>query len=121
MLFLLGSARNNFRRPTHLFGLGGLGMAKIEKNPKFPAHDFFQPGRQFPVRLRHANVKYMDDAASDVRSFSIKFADSDSDSPLDIVMHTGRACGFWDTQSLEDFISAQSEAALKKYVFKKPY
>ena len=121
MLFLLGTTVKCFRRATHTVGTGGLGVVKIVENPKFPAHDFFQPGRQFPVRLRHANLKYIDDAGADARSFSIKFADSDSDSPLDIVMNTGEANIFWDVASLEDFVPVESGPTAKEYVFKNPY
>lgn len=121
MLFLLGTTKKKFRRATHTVGTGGLGNAKIVNNPKFPAHEFFQPGRTFPVRLRHANLKFEDDAASDARSFSIKFADNDSESPLDIVMNTGEANIFWDVESLDDFVPANEGESGKKYVYKNPY
>ena len=110
-----------FRRATHTVAVGGLGIAKIVNNPKFPPNEFFKPGRQFPVRLRHANLTHMDDAMADARSFSIKFADSDSESPLDILMNNGEANIFWNAPSLEDFIAARNEETIKEYVFKNPY
>ena len=78
-------------------------------------------GRKFPARLRHANLKYPDDAGSDARSFSLKFADSDSDGPLDIVMNTGEANIFWNSPSLEDFVPVKEGDDAKEYVYKNPY
>ena len=78
-------------------------------------------GRKFPARLRHANLKYPDDAGADARSFSIKFADSDSESPMDIVMNTGEANIFWHTSSLEDFAPVKEGETAQEYVYKNPY
>ena len=79
-------------------------------------------GRRFSARLRHANLKYPDDASSDVRSFALKFSDSDSDSPLDIIMNTGEANVFWNSPSFEDFVASnRSEDALQDFVYKNPY
>ena len=82
---------------------------------------FLIVGRKFPARLRHGNLKYQDDAGADARSFSLKFADSDSDGPLDIVMNTGEANLFWNSPSLEDFVPMEEGDAGKEYVYKNPY
>nr|ABW76418.1 allene oxide synthase/8R-lipoxygenase fusion protein [Gersemia fruticosa] len=120
-LFLLGTSLKGFRRATHTVGTGGFGEIKIVNNPKFPEHEFFTAGRMFPARLRHANLKFPDDAGSDARSFSVKFADSDSESPMDIIMNTGEANIFWDTESLEHFVPVKEGDAGKEYVYKNPY
>lgn len=112
--------KSKLRRPTHIFGTGGLGVAKIVDNPKFPAHEFFQPGRTFPVRLRHSNPRKTDDASVAVRSLAMKFADSDSDSPMDFAMHTGKMNVFWNVKSLEDFIVSGVGETAKEYVYKNP-
>ena len=78
-------------------------------------------GRKFDARLRHGNLKYKDDASSDVRSFSIKFADDDSESPLDIVMNTGEANVFWNVASFNDFVPVNEGETAKEYVYKNPY
>jgi hypothetical protein len=70
--------------------------------------------------MRHANLTYDDDATLDIRGASIKFADSDNDSPLDILydcsfnlpslhalcrMNTGSISAFWNLKSFEDFFN----------------
>ncbi|XP_028395780.1 allene oxide synthase-lipoxygenase protein-like [Dendronephthya gigantea] len=120
-LFTIATTLKGFRRATHTVGTGGIGEIKIVDDPKFPEHEFFRAGRKFPARLRHANLKFPDDAGADARSFSIKFADSDSESPMDIVMNSGEANVFWDTSSLEDFVPMDEGEAGKEYVYKNPY
>ncbi|XP_028395809.1 allene oxide synthase-lipoxygenase protein [Dendronephthya gigantea] len=120
-LFTLGTTLKGFRRATHTVGTGGIGEIKIVDDPKFPEHEFFRAGRKFPARLRHANLKYPDDAGADARSFSIKFADSDSESPMDIIMNSGEANIFWHTSSLEDFVPVKEGEEAEKYVYKNPY
>jgi arachidonate 5-lipoxygenase len=78
------------QRMSHEHGVAGVGRLRIVDRPTFPDHDFFRPGREFPVRLRHAGVSFRDDAMMVVRSASIKLADSDYEAPLDIEMNTGR-------------------------------
>nr|AHK60922.1 allene oxide synthase/8R-lipoxygenase fusion protein a [Capnella imbricata] len=120
-LFTLGTTLKGFRRATHTVGTGGIGEVTVVDDPKFPEHEFFKAGRKLPVRLRHANLKYPDDAGADARSFSIKFSDNDSESPLDIVMNTGEANIFWHTSSLEDFVPVKEGDSAKEYVYKNPY
>ena len=57
----------------------------------------------FQVRMRHANLSYDDDRTLDVRSSSIKFADNDVDSPLDLIMNTGDRCPFWNGPTVGDY------------------
>jgi arachidonate 5-lipoxygenase len=83
------------RRMTHNNAVLGRGFLKIVDNPEFPENDFFQPGREFPCRLRHGSANYMDDCMRVVRSASIKFADTRFKSPFDIEMNTGRRNFFW--------------------------
>lgn len=91
------------RRMSHNQGVGGRGKLRIVDNPQFSAIDFFQPGREFPCRLRHGCVSFLDDAVSEVRSASLKFADTDFKSPLDIQMNTGEHCFFWNARTFLQF------------------
>ena len=95
------------RRATHMRGVGGRGTIRIVDQPEFPEHEFFQPGRVFPCRLRHANASFYDDAAIQVRGCSLKFADSDGDSPLDIIMNSGAIQAFWSLDSFMAFVAAR--------------
>ena len=87
-LFSLGAFQKK-GRTTHQYGVGGAGTLKIVDNPQFPGHEFFQPGKVFPVQIRHGSVRAEDDASMDLRSASIRFAEPGEESPLDILMNTG--------------------------------
>ena len=50
------------QRMSHNNGIGAAGKLRIVDNPEFPAHPFFAPGREFPVRIRHASATFLDDA-----------------------------------------------------------
>lgn len=95
------------RRATHMRGLGLKGVIRVVRNPQFPRHDFFQAGREFSCRMRHANASFYDDASSQVRACSLKFADSDFASPLDIVMNTGVIQAFWNFRSFMAFVDGR--------------
>ena len=103
------------RRMSHNNGVAGRGTLRIVDNPQFPASDFFEPGRVFPCRLRHACVAYWDDAMKAVRSGSLKFADSDFASPLDIQMNTGDYCFFWNARSFLEFAFSRHESGGIQY------
>src|SRR6478609_5933709 len=60
-------------RMSHNNGIGARGRVKIVDHPEFPPHDFFEPGRVFPCRIRLASATFLDDAMNCIRSFSIKF------------------------------------------------
>lgn len=92
------------RRMSHNNGVAGRGKLRIVTDPKFPASDFFEPGREFPCRIRHGAAGYMDDAMAQVRSGSLKFADSRFKSPFDLQMNTGRHCFFWNAASFIEFV-----------------
>ena len=91
------------RRMSHNQGVAGRGRLRIVPNPQFPPTPFFEPGREFPCRVRHGCVSFLDDAVNEVRSGSVKFADTDYRSPLDIQMNTGEHCFFWDAKSFLQF------------------
>jgi arachidonate 5-lipoxygenase len=95
------------RRGTHMQGAGGKGTITVESHPTFPDHEFYTPGRVFSCRLRHANASFYDDAASQVRAASLKFADSNFASPLDIVMNTGVIQAFWSFDTFMAFVNAR--------------
>jgi hypothetical protein len=90
-------------RMSHLFGTCGRGTLRVVDRPAFPRNEFFEPGRVFPCRLRHAAATFDDDAWLLVRSASIKLADTDYDAPLDIEMNTGQTALFSNTVQFVDF------------------
>jgi arachidonate 5-lipoxygenase len=92
------------RRMSHNNAVAGRGKLRIVTDQKFPPSDFFEPGREFPCRIRHGAAGYMDDAMGQVRSGSLKFADSPFKSPLDLQMNTGRHCFFWNASSFLEFV-----------------
>lgn len=94
-------------RMSHENGLVLRGRIVILNNPAIPANDFFVPGREFPCRLRHASVSFLDDAALVVRSASLKFADAPVDSPCDLLMNTGVAGPFWNMDTFWQFTRAK--------------
>jgi hypothetical protein len=91
------------RRMSHDSGVVAAGRIRIVDHPRFPPHDFFVPGREFPARIRHASTGYDDDTRLQVRSGSLKFADSEWASPLDIEMNTGRTSLFWSMNNFLEF------------------
>jgi arachidonate 5-lipoxygenase len=96
------------RKMSHNNGLAAAGKLRILDNPQIPETDFFQPGKEFPCRIRHASAAFMDDAMLLVRAASIKFSDQPIDSPLDIEMNTGRAL-FWSVWNFLQFAKNQHE------------
>lgn len=99
-------SRRRKLRGTHSFGVGAAGRVRVVDAPTFPAHSFFVPGREFPLRLRHGTLQF-EDAAMDIRSAALKFSDHHAESPLDLVMNTGPASAFWNVPSFLDFIKAK--------------
>jgi hypothetical protein len=94
-------------RATHRFGVGAQGQLRIVDRPAFPEHGFFRPGAVFPVRLRHATLEFEDDAALDIRGAALKLADTEEESPLDLIMNTGEASLFRDAVVFLDFLRAK--------------
>lgn len=96
------------RKMSHNNGLAAAGKLRIVDNPQFPAADFFEPGREFPCRIRHATASMMDDGQLVVRAASVKFSDNPVESPLDIEMNTGRSL-FWSVANFFQFVKNQHE------------
>lgn len=119
-------ALNSFfsrERMSHDNGLVCKARIKINDSLDIPPSDFFQPGREFPCRLRHASVSFADDARLVVRSASLKFSDTDHESPLDIMMNTGTAGPFSHAWHFLKFMIATirgREQHIKPYLDKYP-
>jgi catalase len=96
------------RRMSHNVGTTATGKLRIVDDPRFPPHDFFVPGREIACRLRHAPVSYDDDTIIQLRSASLKFADTSSESPLDIEMNTGRMSLFWSARNFFQIAAKQT-------------
>ena len=111
------------RRGTHPRGVAGVGTATVLNNPELPDHELFTPGRQFQIRIRHANLARPDDAFVDIRALSLKFADSDFDSPLDLFFHTGEEAVFWNIASFHETLTALAgkNGEFKALVLKYPW
>jgi len=92
------------KRMSHNNGVAASGRFKIVPDPRFPAHDFFEPGREFVCRLRHASVSFWDDVTPQVRSASLKLADTNYEAPLDLEMNTGDISVFWSAWNFILFI-----------------
>lgn len=93
-------------RMSHENGIAARGRLRIVDAPGLPDNDFFQPGREFPCRLRHASVSYFDEARLVARGASIKFADAAFASPLDLKMNTGPGGPFRDAWTFLQFMLA---------------
>lgn len=110
------------RRMSHNCGVLAAGKLRVVDDPAFPAHDFFTPGREMKCRIRHAPVSYDDDTIIQVRSASLKFADADVESPLDLEMNTGKISLFWTARNFIEFTGGRSEEPLpyRRYYDKYP-
>lgn len=96
-------------RMSHNNGIAAKGRVKIVDNPTFPEHDFFEAGRTFPCRIRHASATFLDDAMNCIRSFSIKFSEHHWNSPFDIEMNTGVINLFWSAASFLKFAKLRKQ------------
>jgi arachidonate 15-lipoxygenase len=96
-------------RMSHENGIVARGRIRVVDplDPAIPQNDFFIPGREFSCRLRHASVSLMDDAGLFVRAASLKFADADIKSPLDLLMNGGTAAPFWNMYTFAQFMYAK--------------
>ena len=104
LLVIAGARRSHM---SHNSGVAGRGTLRIVDHPEFPAHEFFQPGREFVVRVRQAAVGWYDDAMLVVRSLTVKFADTNYKSPFDLEMNNGRITFFWNADSFMKFVSVR--------------
>ncbi len=91
------------KKMSHNNGIAANGSIRFIDNPGFPLHPFFVPGRTLPCRVRHAAASFMDDAMRVVRSMSIKMADTNYKSPMDIELNTGETALFWSIASFFRF------------------
>ena len=110
------------RRMSHENGVTAKGRVRVVDNPTFPEHDFFQAGREWPCRIRHATVLFKDDAKMTVRGASLKFADDRFDSPFDMLMNTGKVGLFWNARTFWEFgmMTGKHGKFFVKYLAKYP-
>lgn len=104
------------KRMSHDNGIGATGKVTIVNDQQFPAHEFFEPGRVFPARIRHASATFLDDAMSCIRSMSIKFSDKEFKSPFDLEMNTGEISLFWSAWSFWKFATLRQEKYGVEYI-----
>ncbi len=115
LLIAMGSGTKR-RRMSHNNGIAGRGTVRIADQQVFPPTDFFEPGREFLCRIRHACVAYADDTMNVARSATLKFADTDFKSPLDLQMNTGRHAFFWNARTFLQFAFWRHESGGIEYV-----
>jgi len=96
-------------RMSHNNGIAGKGSLRIYDDADIPDNDFFEPGKKFNIRVRHASATFLDDAMRVIRSCSIKFSDHHFDSPFDIQLNSGNFGVFWSAISFWKFASSRKE------------
>lgn len=104
------------KRMSHDNGIAGSGTLRIVNDPKFPAHEFFAPGRIFNARVRHASATFLDDAMNCIRSMSIKFSNEHFKSPFDIEMNSGEISLFWSAYSFMQFAKLRRQKYGIEYI-----
>ncbi|GHD27090.1 lipoxygenase family protein [Halioglobus pacificus] len=111
------------RRMSHDNGMVCRARIKVLDDVAIPPSAFFAPGKEYPCRFRHASVSFADDARLVVRSASLKFSDTDHQSPLDIMMNTGTAGPFSNAWHFLKFMIATirgREKHIKPYLDQYP-
>jgi arachidonate 5-lipoxygenase len=87
------------QRMSHNNGIGAKGKFIVDLDPNLPPNEFWQNGKEFPMRIRHAAATFYDDAMGALRSISIKLADTAFESPFDMNLNNGPSSLFWSTAS----------------------
>jgi hypothetical protein len=114
-------ARRTRQRPTHATGIAARGEATLVASGR-PPHDVLAAGRALSATIRHANLRFDDDAAVDIRGAGLRISDGDR-VLLDMPMNTGRVSAFWDTDSFVAFVRASAKGtkeALQLFLDKNP-
>lgn len=104
------------QRMSHNNGIAGAGKLRIVDQQSFPPHPFFRPGREFPLRIRHASATFLDDGMNCIRSMAIKLSDQRFESPFDLEMNTGAKSLFWSAASFLKFAQLRREKYGVEYV-----
>ena len=115
------------RRATHSYGTVAKGVLKILSTLDIPSHKIFCADREYPVLLRHANIKgFRDDAILDGRGATVRILEGNAHAPLselklhqgivDILMSTGRSFILSDAASFARWAagSLKGRAAMLK-------
>ncbi|XP_029128865.1 uncharacterized protein LOC114916397 [Cajanus cajan] len=95
-------------RYFHRIGVGGKGHLKIyDKLEGIPMHKIFQPGKSYPIMVRHSNsLSADDDARIDARGAALRILSDAPDSNhapvIDLTLKTGNA---FYARTLADFAS----------------
>ena len=119
------------RRATHSYGTVAKGVLKVLDAQEIPEHNIFSAGKEYPVLLRHANIKgFRDDAILDGRGATVRILEGNANAPLsqlnldrgivDILMSTGRSFIFGDAVSFGQWVaSSMAERAAMLQAFPK--
>ncbi|MEA3211389.1 MAG: hypothetical protein QOE70_4446 [Chthoniobacter sp.] len=106
-------------RPTHTYGVGARGEARIVVPIEFPENDFFIPGKTYPVLLRHSTPGgRSDNRARDGASASVKFCDEQADPSAqglqNILMNTARSLFVRTARTFFKLVTTPNEERVEK-------
>ena len=110
-----GIAQIKGRRATHSYGTVAKGRLKVLDSLKIPSHKIFSAGKEYPVLLRHANIKgFRDDAILDGRGATVRILANRgnnghlnlSESIVDILMSTGQCFILGDAVSFGRWVQS---------------
>jgi linolenate 9R-lipoxygenase len=117
-------AQTKGRRATHSFGTIASGTLTVLPGISIPAHRIFSPGKQYPVLLRHANIKgFPDDAIIDGRGATMRILKGDPNANIqeidlngylvDVLMSTGRCFFLNNASSFNRWVNSPLEERAK--------
>jgi arachidonate 5-lipoxygenase len=110
------------RRSTHMPGVGAKGTLTVTAGKDVPETDFLKPGLKYPVRLRHSNAAFIDDAGVVPRGLSLKFTHGPTDGPLDLIFNSGIVGEiFFDARNFWDFTMARLKVTPTNWESQKEY
>ncbi len=109
------------RRATHSYGTVAKGVLKVLDTLDIPQHKIFNAGQEYPVLLRHANIKgFRDDAILDGRGATVRILTGNAHAPLselkldqgivDILMSTGRSFILGEATSFARWVASSMKA-----------
>lgn len=96
-------------RMSHNNGIGARGRFICNPHPDLPPNEYWEPGKVFPLRIRHAMATFYDDAMGAIRSISVKMADTLLDSQFDLNLNTGSQSLFWNAASFVKLATMRKE------------
>jgi linolenate 9R-lipoxygenase len=113
------TAETRGRRATHSYGTVAQGVLKVLDTLDIPQHAVFSAGKEYPVLLRHANIKgFRDDAILDGRGATVRILAGEAHASqldlnqgiVDILMSTGRSFILGEAASFARWVASPMPA-----------